>query len=66
MAVTFSARLLTPSWGRRPEWPFRACDGLIRRALGQFCAMAGHSTRSPDAPTALLAECGRLGVAVQD
>jgi hypothetical protein len=67
MAVTFSARLLTPSWGRRPEWPFRACDGLIRRALGQIRAMAGHSAWSPDATTTqLAAKHGRGGIAVQD
>jgi len=41
MAVTFSARLLTPSWGRRPEWPFRACDGPIRRALGPILRDGG-------------------------
>jgi hypothetical protein len=50
MAVTFSARLLTPSWGRRPEWPFSrlrwpypARPGPILRDGGAFYALTGRT-----------------------
>lgn len=48
--------------------PQKRVQGLrsARRVLGQFCAIAGHCTRSPDTRTTQQAGGGRLGVAVQD
>jgi hypothetical protein len=55
-----------PLTRQKSERAFLVCLAPVGHVLGQICAMAGHSTHSPDTPTALLAECGRLGVAVHD